>query len=37
MVMGLISTKEPELEAEDDLLRQMDEASQHLELGQLWP
>jgi 5-methyltetrahydropteroyltriglutamate--homocysteine methyltransferase len=35
MVMGLVSTKVPELEAEDDLLRRMEEASRHLPIDQL--
>jgi 5-methyltetrahydropteroyltriglutamate--homocysteine methyltransferase len=35
VVMGLISTKTPEMEDEDDLLRRMDLASHHLGLEQL--
>ncbi len=35
MVMGLVSTKTPALETEDDLLRRLDEASAYLPLEQL--
>jgi 5-methyltetrahydropteroyltriglutamate--homocysteine methyltransferase len=35
MVMGLISTKTPALETEDELLRRLDEASRYLPLEQL--
>ncbi len=35
MVMGLVSTKTPVLEDEDDLVRRLDEAAQHLPLEQL--
>ena len=35
MVMGLVSTKTPVLQTEDELLRQLDEAARHLPLEQL--
>ena len=35
MVMGIVSTKTRDLEAEDEVLRRMDEASTHLPLDQL--
>jgi 5-methyltetrahydropteroyltriglutamate--homocysteine methyltransferase len=35
MVMGLVSSKRPELETEDDVLRRLDEASRHLPLDRL--
>lgn len=35
MVMGLVSTKTPVLEDEDDLVRRLDEAARHLPLEQL--
>jgi len=35
MVLGLVSSKKPELESEDDLLRQIDEAAQYLDVSQL--
>ena len=35
MVMGLVSTKTPVLEPEDELLRRLDEAARHLPLEQL--
>jgi methionine synthase II (cobalamin-independent) len=35
VAMGLVSSKRPELESEDDLLRRLDEASRHLPLDQL--
>jgi 5-methyltetrahydropteroyltriglutamate--homocysteine methyltransferase len=35
MVMGLVSTKTPVLETEDELLRRLDEAARHLPLEQL--
>jgi 5-methyltetrahydropteroyltriglutamate--homocysteine methyltransferase len=35
VVLGLVSTKTPELEAEDDLCRRIDEASQHVSLERL--
>jgi 5-methyltetrahydropteroyltriglutamate--homocysteine methyltransferase len=35
MVMGLVSTKTPVLESEEDLVRRLDEASGHLPLEQL--
>jgi 5-methyltetrahydropteroyltriglutamate--homocysteine methyltransferase len=35
VAMGLVSSKQPELESEDDLLRKLDEASRFLPLDQL--
>ena len=35
VVMGIVSTKKPEVESENDLLRRMDEVGRHLDLGQL--
>jgi 5-methyltetrahydropteroyltriglutamate--homocysteine methyltransferase len=35
MVMGLVSTKVPELETEDELVRRLEEAARHLPLEQL--
>jgi 5-methyltetrahydropteroyltriglutamate--homocysteine methyltransferase len=35
VVMGLVSSKRPELEREDDVLRRLDEAARYLPLGQL--
>jgi 5-methyltetrahydropteroyltriglutamate--homocysteine methyltransferase len=35
VVMGLVSSKRPELESEDEVLRKLDEASQYLPLDQL--
>src|SRR5947207_15301129 len=35
VVMGLVSSKRPELENEDDVLRKLDEASRYLPLDQL--
>ncbi len=35
MVMGLVSTKTPELEDEENLVRRLDEAARHLPLDQL--
>ncbi|MDQ2741126.1 MAG: cobalamin-independent methionine synthase II family protein [Chloroflexota bacterium] len=35
VVMGIVSTKKPELESADVLLRQLDEASRYLDLDQL--
>jgi 5-methyltetrahydropteroyltriglutamate--homocysteine methyltransferase len=35
MVMGIVSSKTPELETADELLRRLDEASRHLPLEQL--
>jgi len=33
--MGIISTKTPELEDEDEIVRQIDEAARHLDISQL--
>jgi 5-methyltetrahydropteroyltriglutamate--homocysteine methyltransferase len=35
MAMGLVSTKTPELENEDDVVRRIEEAAQHLDVDQL--
>jgi 5-methyltetrahydropteroyltriglutamate--homocysteine methyltransferase len=35
VVMGLVSSKRPELETEEDLLRRLDDAARHLPLDQL--
>jgi methionine synthase II (cobalamin-independent) len=35
VVLGLISTKTPQLEAQDDLLRRIDEASKHVDVERL--
>jgi 5-methyltetrahydropteroyltriglutamate--homocysteine methyltransferase len=35
MSIGLVSTKRPEVEDEDELVRQLEEASQHLDIEQL--
>jgi 5-methyltetrahydropteroyltriglutamate--homocysteine methyltransferase len=35
VAMGLVSTKTPELESEDDLLRQLDEAAKYVDMEQL--
>lgn len=35
VVMGLVSSKRPELESEDDVLRRLDEAARHLPVEQL--
>lgn len=35
VVMGIVSSKRPELEPEDDLMRRMDEAANYLDLDQL--
>ncbi len=35
MVMGIVSTKTPELESEDELLRRMEEAQRYLDLARL--
>ena len=35
MVLGLVSTKVPELEREDEIVRRLDDASRYLPLDQL--
>jgi methionine synthase II (cobalamin-independent) len=35
VVMGIVSSKRPELESVDDLLRRLDEAAHYLDMGQL--
>jgi 5-methyltetrahydropteroyltriglutamate--homocysteine methyltransferase len=35
VAMGIVSSKSNEVESQDDVLRRMDEAAQHLDLGQL--
>jgi|GraSoiStandDraft_4_1057263.scaffolds.fasta_scaffold92957_2 5-methyltetrahydropteroyltriglutamate--homocysteine methyltransferase len=35
VAMGLVSTKNPELEDEDELVRHLEEAAQHVDVGQL--
>jgi 5-methyltetrahydropteroyltriglutamate--homocysteine methyltransferase len=35
MSVGLVSTKRPEVESEDTLARQLEEASEHLDIDQL--
>ncbi len=35
MVLGLVSSKKPELESEDELMRRIDEAARHLDVAQL--
>ena len=35
VVLGLVSSKNPEMETEDDLCRRIDDAAQHIALDQL--